>query len=208
MVGLQSEQVLNLTGTYTVFEAMEASRALIQGIHAAAAAQKDTGSSLTNTSQPGSGVHPGSMALQRVMNKTGLPLNCWIAPSGQEAAEGAEPSQVQGIHCPHHFLVHVTCCTPANLLQVIVGKSICGPQGRRESQLSLVQWLLCQAGVDRSVPWTMARQETWHAFSVTSPGHQLSILQHPWQCFTWQWPRGEPLKSPLWFLWSPLPHTT
>ncbi len=118
MVGLQSEQVLNLTGTYTVFEAMEASRVLIQGIHAAAAAQTDTGSSLTKTSQPGSGVRPGSMALQRVENKTGLPLHCWIAPPGQEAAEGAEPSQLQGMHCPYCFLVHVTSRTPANLLQV------------------------------------------------------------------------------------------
>ena len=93
MVELQSEQVLNLTGTYTVFEAMEASRALIQGIHAAAAAaavQADAGS-LAGTSQAGSGVRPGVMAMQRVENKTGLPLDCWIAPSGQSTPEGTEP---------------------------------------------------------------------------------------------------------------------
>ena len=92
MVELQSEQVLDLTGTYTVFEALEASRALIQGIHAAAAVQTDAGSTLTDTRQPGSSVRSGGMGLQKVKNETGLPLDCWIAPSGQEAPEGAEPS--------------------------------------------------------------------------------------------------------------------
>ena len=93
MVELQSEQVLNLTGTYTVFEAMEASRALIQGTHAAAAAvQTDAVSNLADTSEPGSSVRPGVMKPQRVQNQTGLPLDCWIAPSGQKTDEGAEPS--------------------------------------------------------------------------------------------------------------------
>lgn len=92
MVELQSEQVLNLTGTYTVFEAIEASRALILGIQAAAAMQTVAGSTLTDTRQPGSSVQPGGMGLQKVKNETGLPLDCWIAASGQEAPEGAEPS--------------------------------------------------------------------------------------------------------------------
>ena len=92
MFGLQSEQVLKLTGTQAVFEAVETSRALIQGIHEAAARQTHAGSSLADTSQPGSSVRWGVMALQRVENKTGLPLDCWLAPFGQDTPEGAEPS--------------------------------------------------------------------------------------------------------------------
>ena len=98
IIELQSEQVLNLTGTYTAFEAMEAFRALIQGTHAAVAVQTDAGNTLTDTSQPGSGIRPGGMGLQKVKNETGLPLDCWIAAAGQEAPEGAEP--VNCTRCP------------------------------------------------------------------------------------------------------------
>lgn len=86
-VGLQSSQVLNLTATYTIFEAVESSRRLIRQIQEAAE-NPCSGAVSLDDSQQGLCSRPALAAMQRVQNSTGLPLECWIAPASQPSPQG------------------------------------------------------------------------------------------------------------------------
>ena len=86
-MGLKSDQILNLTATYTIFEAVQGSRRLLRSVKEAMAKPALEILSL-QSSQRASDAHPALVAVQRVQNNTGLALECWIAPSSQAPPEG------------------------------------------------------------------------------------------------------------------------
>ena len=87
LVEVHSSQVLNLTATYTIFEAVEGFRRLIRQTQDAAtkAAALTT---LDDSKEPGSTARSLAGVMQRVQNSTGLSAECWVAPLSQPSCEG------------------------------------------------------------------------------------------------------------------------
>ena len=87
LVEVHSSQVLNLTATYTIFEAVEGLRRLIRQTQDAASKPAAL-TTLKDSKEPGSSARSLAGEMQRVQNSTGLSLECWIAPLSQPSCEG------------------------------------------------------------------------------------------------------------------------
>ncbi len=85
---LKSDQVLNLTVTHTIFEAVQGSRCLLQSVREAMGKRALDTFSLEG-SHHASDSQSALIVVQTVQNSTGLALECWIAPSSQAPPEGS-----------------------------------------------------------------------------------------------------------------------
>ena len=83
-------EVLNLTATYTMFEALEGVRRLI--MHAQDAADKSEAMSvLEDIQEPMYGTRTAASVVHRVQNNTGMALECWLAPPSQPTRGSKQP---------------------------------------------------------------------------------------------------------------------
>ena len=113
--GLSSTEVLNLTATYTMFEAVEGVSRLIRQTQDAAG-NSAAPSILTGSKEHISGARSAAGIVHRVQNDTGLSLECWIAPPSQPTHDSEQP------------------CSPLQRTQSHI---------LRPTQASLAQWQLC-----------------------------------------------------------------
>lgn len=86
-----SHDVLNLTATYTMLEAVEGVKRLVR--HTQDAADKSEAMSVLEGSQEHTpGTHSPAGVVHEVQNSTGMSLECWLAPPSQPTRGGKQAS--------------------------------------------------------------------------------------------------------------------
>ena len=106
--GLTSPEVLDLTATYTMFEAVEGLSRLIRQTQEAADNTEAT-SMLKGSEEHVSGPRSAGGVVHKVQNATALSLECWIAPPSQPTREGAQACSPFQSACGHGLqLTHAT----------------------------------------------------------------------------------------------------
>ena len=88
-VGLSANEVLNLTATYTLFEALEGVRRLYRQSQGTAE-RPEASMFLECSKELASGTPSAADMVHRVQNNTGLPLECWVAPLSEPINKGEQ----------------------------------------------------------------------------------------------------------------------